>query len=220
MLIFRALTYVLPIPIGLATYVFWRRNRSWRRAPNSRAAHRTGAGDGVTAPAPPRPPALARGWPDVGAARRRAPRCCVLAALPVRPGSVSGAEAAVFRVLNGTTVLPFVVVWPVMQLGNVLVVPVVAPLLAAAFRRWRLAAELLRRRRRHLPARQGGEGDRAARPAARAAVRRGDPRRGGARPRLRLRARRDAGRAGHGRLAVAGAPRAGSPSSCWSSSSA
>jgi uncharacterized protein (TIRG00374 family) len=34
-LIFRALTYVLPIPMGLATYVFWRRNRSWRRPPNS-----------------------------------------------------------------------------------------------------------------------------------------------------------------------------------------
>jgi putative heme transporter len=34
-LIFRALTFVLPIPIGLGTYVFWRRNRSWRRAPNS-----------------------------------------------------------------------------------------------------------------------------------------------------------------------------------------
>jgi uncharacterized protein (TIRG00374 family) len=38
-LIFRALTYVLPIPLGLATYVFWRRNRSWRREPN--AAPRT-----------------------------------------------------------------------------------------------------------------------------------------------------------------------------------
>jgi uncharacterized membrane protein YbhN (UPF0104 family) len=38
-LTFRALTYVLPIPIGLATYVFWRRNRSWRREPN--AAPRT-----------------------------------------------------------------------------------------------------------------------------------------------------------------------------------
>jgi len=38
-LIFRALTYVLPIPIGLATYVFWQRNRSWRREPN--AAPRT-----------------------------------------------------------------------------------------------------------------------------------------------------------------------------------
>jgi putative heme transporter len=34
-LIFRALTYVLPIPIGLGTYIFWRRNHSWRRAPNS-----------------------------------------------------------------------------------------------------------------------------------------------------------------------------------------
>jgi uncharacterized membrane protein YbhN (UPF0104 family) len=34
-LIFRALTYVLPIPLGLLTYVYWRRNRSWRRAPNS-----------------------------------------------------------------------------------------------------------------------------------------------------------------------------------------
>lgn len=29
-LIYRALTYLLPIPIGLGTYVFWRRNRSWR----------------------------------------------------------------------------------------------------------------------------------------------------------------------------------------------
>lgn len=34
-LVFRALTFVLPIPIGLGTYVFWQRNRSWRRPPNS-----------------------------------------------------------------------------------------------------------------------------------------------------------------------------------------
>jgi putative heme transporter len=34
-LVFRVLTYVLPIPLGLATYVFWQRNRSWRRAPNT-----------------------------------------------------------------------------------------------------------------------------------------------------------------------------------------
>ncbi len=31
-LLFRVLTYVLPIPFGLATYVFWRRNTSWRGA--------------------------------------------------------------------------------------------------------------------------------------------------------------------------------------------
>jgi undecaprenyl-diphosphatase len=45
------------------------------------------------------------------------------AALPVDADSVSGAETAVFGVLNGTDVLPFALVWPVMQLGNVLVVP-------------------------------------------------------------------------------------------------
>ncbi|MGY1695036.1 YbhN family protein [Geodermatophilus sp. SYSU D00814] len=34
-LVFRGLTYVLPIPLGLGTYVFWRTNHSWRREPNS-----------------------------------------------------------------------------------------------------------------------------------------------------------------------------------------
>jgi membrane-associated phospholipid phosphatase len=66
----------------------------------------------------------------------------LLVALPVDADRVPGAEAAVFGVLNGTTVLPFLLVWPVMQLGNVLVVPVSA-LVAAGFRRWRLATELL-----------------------------------------------------------------------------
>jgi undecaprenyl-diphosphatase len=66
----------------------------------------------------------------------------VAAVLAVRGGAVSGAEASVFRVVNGTTVLPFVVVWPLMQFGNVLVVPASA-LAAAALRRWELAGELL-----------------------------------------------------------------------------
>jgi undecaprenyl-diphosphatase len=66
----------------------------------------------------------------------------VLAALPVERTSVPAAEAAVFRALNGVDVLPFVLVWPVMQLGNVLVVPASA-LVAAALRHWRLAAGLL-----------------------------------------------------------------------------
>ena len=30
-LVYRALTYVLPIPIGVVTYLFWQRNRSWRK---------------------------------------------------------------------------------------------------------------------------------------------------------------------------------------------
>ena len=91
--------------------------------------------------APIRPAALTRGWSDlalvaVGAA------VLVLAALPVDAERVSDAEAEVFFLLNGTTVLPFVLVWPVMQLGNVVVVPVSAAV-AAALRRWWLALELL-----------------------------------------------------------------------------
>lgn len=34
-LLFRALTYVIPIPMGLAMYVFWRQNTSWRRPPGT-----------------------------------------------------------------------------------------------------------------------------------------------------------------------------------------
>jgi uncharacterized protein (TIRG00374 family) len=32
-LVYRVLTYLLPIPVGVAAYVAWRRNRSWRRVP-------------------------------------------------------------------------------------------------------------------------------------------------------------------------------------------
>jgi undecaprenyl-diphosphatase len=66
----------------------------------------------------------------------------VLACLPVHVDRVSGAEAAVFRVLNAHDLLPFALIWPVMQLGNIVAVPVAA-VVAAAFRRWRLAAGLL-----------------------------------------------------------------------------
>jgi uncharacterized protein (TIRG00374 family) len=60
-LIFRALTYVLPIPLGLATYVFWRRNRSWRRpagaAPRTDLVAEEAAAEPVPAPVPPPVPA-------------------------------------------------------------------------------------------------------------------------------------------------------------------
>jgi uncharacterized membrane protein YbhN (UPF0104 family) len=37
-LIYRALTYLLPIPIGAGCYIFWRINRSWRKTPEERQA--------------------------------------------------------------------------------------------------------------------------------------------------------------------------------------
>jgi uncharacterized membrane protein YbhN (UPF0104 family) len=36
-LIYRALTFLLPIPVGAGCYVFWRVNKSWRRTPEERA---------------------------------------------------------------------------------------------------------------------------------------------------------------------------------------
>ena len=36
-LLFRAVTFFLPIPLGAGAYVFWRRNRTWRRTPAERA---------------------------------------------------------------------------------------------------------------------------------------------------------------------------------------
>jgi undecaprenyl-diphosphatase len=82
-----------------------------------------------------------RGWPDATVLLAGAV-LLVFAALVVHGGRVGGPEATVFRAINATTVLPFVVVWPVMQLGNVLVVPA-ATVVAAALRRWWLAGELL-----------------------------------------------------------------------------
>jgi len=36
-LVFRFITYFMPIPIGAASYLFWRRNRSWRVPPPDRS---------------------------------------------------------------------------------------------------------------------------------------------------------------------------------------
>jgi len=92
----------------------------------------------MTAVAPAR---VVRGLPDMALVAGGA-LVLLLAALPVDADRVGGAETSVFRVLNGVDVLPFVLIWPVMQLGNLLVVPAAA-LLAAALQRWRLAAGLL-----------------------------------------------------------------------------
>jgi undecaprenyl-diphosphatase len=108
-------------------------------AAEQRTAHRAGAGGGVTT-APPHPAAVTRGLLDVALVLAGG-LLLVLASWPVYGGQLADPEAAVFRAVNGVA-LPIVVVWPFMQLGNVLVVPASA-LLAAAFRRWRLAAELL-----------------------------------------------------------------------------
>jgi membrane-associated phospholipid phosphatase len=66
----------------------------------------------------------------------------VLAAIPAQTADVPWLEERAFRLVNDTVTLPFAAVWAVMQLGNFVVIPVAA-LVAAAFRRFRLAAGLL-----------------------------------------------------------------------------
>jgi membrane-associated phospholipid phosphatase len=82
-----------------------------------------------------------RGWPDVAVLLAGAALFAAAAAL-IHRYHVAGAEQAIFRAINDHTVVPQFIVWPVMQLGNFLVIPA-AVLVAAAFRRWRLAISLL-----------------------------------------------------------------------------
>ncbi len=86
---------------------------------------------------------------DVGAVRRRSAvvvalglAVLVVSALPVEASNVGQPELDVFRAVNDLPAALFPVLWPVMQFGAVLVVPAAA-LAAAAFRRFRLAGEVL-----------------------------------------------------------------------------
>ncbi|MGY1695037.1 MULTISPECIES: phosphatase PAP2 family protein [unclassified Geodermatophilus] len=94
----------------------------------------------MTGPAAPRRAPLRRGGDAVLGVSGAL--VLVLAALPIERTHVGAAEAAVFRAVNGVDAVPFLLVWPFMQLGNFLVVPASA-LVAALLRRWRLAAGLL-----------------------------------------------------------------------------
>ena len=95
----------------------------------------------MTAPPVPTPSDVLRSWAD-GELLAAGAVLLVLATLPIDRARVGAAETAVFRVVNDATVLPYWVVWPLMQLGNLLVVPAAA-VLAAVLRRWRLAAAVL-----------------------------------------------------------------------------
>ena len=88
-----------------------------------------------------RRPAIVRGWPDL-ALLLVGVIVIIVAAFVIHRDRISDAETAVFRTINDHTIVPFFLVWPVMQLGNFLVIPVVV-LAAAVTRRWRLAVSLL-----------------------------------------------------------------------------
>jgi glycosyltransferase 2 family protein len=64
-----------------------------------------------------------------------------LTAAPIEAGNVGGLEADVFGLVNGLPRPLVALVWPVMQLGNLLAAPIAAAA-AASMRRFRLAFDL------------------------------------------------------------------------------
>jgi membrane-associated phospholipid phosphatase len=92
-------------------------------------------------PSTPTRAAVVRRWQDAGLAVAGVV-LLVLAALPVDADTVTPPETFVFRTVNDHTVLPFVVVWTVMQLGNMVAIPIAAAV-AALTRRYRLAVGML-----------------------------------------------------------------------------
>jgi membrane-associated phospholipid phosphatase len=62
--------------------------------------------------------------------------------LAVDGNEISDAEQAVFEMINGLPAFLYWPLWPFMQLGNLLVVPLAA-IVAAGFRQWRLAVAIL-----------------------------------------------------------------------------
>jgi uncharacterized protein (TIRG00374 family) len=142
-LLYRVLTYVFPIVIGAGTYIFWRRNRSWRdSAPPLRAdgtLDRAAAKATATAD-PNRPPAVYRrrwldaGWLGGGLA------VLALTAYLARQG-LFGWEKGVFAAVNGLPDWLRWPLWPFMQYGVFLTIPVLVGI-ALLVRRFRLAAAM------------------------------------------------------------------------------
>jgi uncharacterized membrane protein YbhN (UPF0104 family)/membrane-associated phospholipid phosphatase len=149
--LFRLLTYVLPIVVGAGTYVFWRRNRSWRDSapPLSEAMVGAASGDAeVTAASVNRDPAATEPTrvrrPDL--IRRRRVDLLWLAVglvvfaltVVVARGGLAPGEAALFTAINGLPNAVMPVIWPFMQYGVFLTIPVLS-VVALLLRRVRLA---------------------------------------------------------------------------------
>jgi putative heme transporter len=132
-LLFRLLTYVLPIVLGAGTYVFWRRNHSWRNsAPPLDLAMARERRTHSSAP-------VYRRWLDVGWLVGGFALFALSGALAA--AGLMGWEDGLFSAVNGLpdALMPFV--WPFMQYGVFLTIPVLS-LVALFLRRVRLAVAM------------------------------------------------------------------------------
>jgi putative heme transporter len=133
-LLFRLLTYVLPIVLGAGAYVFWRTNHSWRDS------------------APPLSVALSSRehrahHPEV-VRRRRIDIVSLAVGLAIfvltaamARSSLAGWELTMFTAVNGLSDSLQPVIWPFMQYGVFLTIPVLC-VVALLLRRVRLAVAM------------------------------------------------------------------------------
>jgi undecaprenyl-diphosphatase len=153
-LVYRALTFVLPIGVGVGTYVFWRRNRSWRDSAPPLPDRFVGAATAPDTTAPDADPAAApEQTPADRPTRARRPMAiwgfaaAALVAVATTSvfasnGRVGATERSVFELVNG---LPDALHWPMwtLQLMGVTGAAVVVALFALWRRRLWLAASLV-----------------------------------------------------------------------------
>jgi uncharacterized membrane protein YbhN (UPF0104 family)/membrane-associated phospholipid phosphatase len=137
-LLYRALTFVLPIGVGVGTYVFWRRNRSWRDSAPPLPGHSAGA-----SARPDRGPLrTVRSMAVLGLAAAAAAITIAATSVIASNGRVGANERSVFAAVND---LPDVLHWPmwVLQLMGVTGTAVVVGLIALRRRLTRLAIALI-----------------------------------------------------------------------------
>jgi uncharacterized membrane protein YbhN (UPF0104 family)/membrane-associated phospholipid phosphatase len=141
-LLFRLLTFVLPIGVGVGTYVYWRRNRSWRDSAPPLPDKYVRASAGAQDPAPARIPArMGRRTALLGVAVT-AVVVVVATSVVASTGRVGASERMIFEAVNG---LPDALHWPmwILQLMGVTGTAAVVALIALWLHRRRLAVVLI-----------------------------------------------------------------------------
>jgi putative heme transporter len=140
-LLFRLLTYVLPIAVGALTYVYSKRNHSWRDSAPP-------LGDDGLAVNTRKPRHGPREEGPTAVSRRRVDIWYLVGALAVfiltavlAGGGLSGWERSLFLAINGLPSGLMPVIWPFMQYGVFLTIPIFVAI-ALILRRFRLAASM------------------------------------------------------------------------------
>jgi len=151
-LVYRVLTYVIPIPFGLITYVYWRRNKSWLDSAPPLDPKFTAESTEEYMPLETRDPKRDT-FASKAAAHRPPPWSrlehlifaliglvvLVVCGLIARSGDVGAAERRVFHWINDLPEFLYRPMWVFQQAGNLILAFLVVLIVAIVLRSRRLA---------------------------------------------------------------------------------